>query len=204
MIAQSRIECPLWVKSRLFASVDGKEDSNEIEKTMGFMEAHIVDGLLMLTTTSEVRENPFYFQAVFTQIGQFKRIKSMELDGKDLMSSGSPELKGLLKAMEDASRSSSNVYDKVIGYETGDLIYNAEVNMNFLGYEMSVKPHGVVRGLTVYEEREALVVDLDGTISVNGNSGSSSGYLILDIATGFPVLAESLGSVSIPLMSVVI
>jgi hypothetical protein len=37
-----------------------------------------------------------------------------------------------------------------------------------------------------------LVLDFEGTLSVDGNSGLYSGYVVIDVLTGFPVLSELL------------
>jgi hypothetical protein len=102
-----------------------------------------------------------------------------------------------MKQIGDAWNSVNPTYDKVNGYVSGNKINDKDLNMNIMNFDMKVKSHGVVRGLTVHEGRDALVIDSEGTISLDGNSGHLSGYMLIDVLTGFPVLDE--GVMHIPL-----
>ena len=87
------------------------------------------------------------------------------------------------------------------GYVTGDKIIDKDLNMNLMNFDVKLKGHGVVRGLTVHEGRDALVIDFEGTISLDEDSGHYSGYMLKDVLTGFPVLDENVMHVSLSLKS---
>ena len=106
-----------------------------------------------------------------------------------------------MKQIGDALNSINPAYDNDNGYVTGDKIIDKDLNMNFMNFDAKVKAHGVVRGLTVHEGRDALVIDFEGTISLDGKSGHLSGYMLIDVLTGFPVLGEDVMHIPLRLKS---
>ena len=193
---------PFTLTQQVSIPTDGSDNSNQTQMS-GFIESQLVDGLLMVTVASEHEAGQssvqLYLQYSYTQSGQFQGIRKMELNGKDYLSSAPPQLETLMKQMEDALKSAHPTYDKINGYVTGDNIYDYDLNMNIMNFEMTIKTRGVVCGLTIHEGRDALVVDYEGEVSLNRNSGSASGYMLLDVSTGIPILSEEAMSIPLPL-----
>jgi hypothetical protein len=160
---------------------------NKLNQTQmsGFVESQLVDGLLLVTMSLGHEAVQLTVQFSIKQSGQFQGINKMDLNGKDFLSSASPETKLFMKQFENVMKSSFPSYDEVNGYATGDSIYDNDLNMNIMNTEIAVKLQGAVRGLTVHNGRDALVVDYVGTVSLDGKSGSANGYMLIDIATGF-------------------
>jgi len=138
---------------------EGKENLIATKETSGVMEGKIVDGLLLITAVAEMPlENETAsasMQYTMTQSGQFQDFIELKVNGIDMLSYASSKVGPTLKQFKEALRTANPTYDKVNGYVTGDNIYDFDLNINLFNYEMAMKTHGVVRGLTVYGGRDA-------------------------------------------------
>lgn len=153
----------------------------------GLMEGQLVDGLIMVTVTIEGGGAQVFMQYSYTPNGEFQGFKEMKINGKDMLSSTNPAF----KQMGDAMKSANPIYDKVNGYITGNSIHNINIKMSIMNMEITGKTHGVVRGITNHAGRDALVIDYDTTLSLDGKASSGGGYKVIDISTGFPILSEN-------------
>jgi hypothetical protein len=128
------------------------------------------------------------FSALINKNNEFLNVK-MNIPGMD---TNDPRLKKAMKQLDGMIKKANDpLNNKPV--KTGDIQYgtlNFDLSPDMPNMVVSVNL--IVRGISIYEGREVLVMDSKSTISFEGAELTGTGYSLIDIKTGAEFFGDSL------------